>query len=269
MEILGSISKGFNVATKSIGLVIALFVFNLIGSIASLPFATIAPGAAISPQLTAGALVFSILFILISIFIQGGTLGLVRDAIKEGKMQLASMAQYGKKYYLRLLGLGVLIVLIIAVVALIAGLMIAITSPINNPVITTIAVIIAIIITVVVGLLFFIPFTLAPYAIVCDEMGVVDSMKKALDTARKPLMRVLSLLALIILLVIIALLVGFVIGFFVGLITAFVPAGLGRGIMMAVTSAINGFLGVVITASFMAFYLSIAKKEAVVAKKIF
>lgn len=269
MEILGSIGKGFNVATKSVGLIIALFVFNLIGSIASLPFATVAPGAAVSPQLTAGALVFSLLFILISIFIQGGTLGLVRDAIKEGKIQLSNLAQYGMKYYLRLLGLGVLIVLIIAVVALIAGLLIAITAPLNNPVVTTVAVIAAIAITVIVGLLFFIPFTLAPYAIVCDEMGVVDSMKKALETARKPFVRVFALLALIILLVIIALLVGFAIGFVVGLITAFVPAGLGRGIMMVVTSAINGYLGVVITASFMAFYLSVAKKEAVVAKKVF
>ena len=269
MEILGSIGKGFNVATKSIGLVIALFVFNLLGSIASLPFATIAPGATASPQLTAGALIFSIIFILISIFIQGGTLGLVRDVIKEGKMKLASLTQYGMKYYLRLLGLGVLIVLIIAIVALVAGLLIAITAPLNNPVITTIAVIIAIAITVAIALLFFIPFTLAPYAIVCDELGVVDSMKKALDTARKPFMRVLMLLALIILLVVIALVVGFVIGFIVGLITAFVPAGIGRAIMMVVTSIINGYLGVVITASFMAFYLAVAKKEAVVAKKIF
>jgi len=51
MEIFGSISKGFNVAIKSIGLVIALFVFNLLGSIASLPFATIAPGATASRSL--------------------------------------------------------------------------------------------------------------------------------------------------------------------------------------------------------------------------
>jgi len=269
MEILGSINKGFNVATKSLGLVIALFVFNLLGSVASLPFATVAPGAPVSPQLTAGALIFSLLFILISIFIQGGTLGLVRDAIKEGKMKLASLAQYGMKYYLRLLGLGVLIVLIIAVVALVAGLLIAITAPLNNPVITSIAVIIAIAITVVVGLLFFIPFTLAPYAIVCDEANIVDSMKKALEMARKPFVRVFMLLALIVLLVLIALAVGFVVGFIVGLITAFVPAGLGRGIMMVVTSAINGYLGVVITASFMAFYLSLSKKEAVVARKVF
>lgn len=268
MEIIGAIGKGFNVATKSIGLIIALFVFNLLGSIASLPFATVAPGAEVSPQLTVGALVFSVLFILISIFIQGGTLGLVRDAIKEGKSNLAAMPQYGMKYYLRLLGLGVLIVLIIAVVALVAGLLIAVTAPLNNPVVTTVAVIIAIAVTVVIGLLFFIPFTLAPYAIVCDELGVVDSMKKALDTARKPFMRVLMLLALIILLVIIALVVGFVIGFIVGLITAFLPAGLGRGLMMVVTSAINGYLGVVITASFMAFYFAMAKKETVAAKKV-
>jgi hypothetical protein len=267
MEIIGSIGKGFNTATKSLGLVIALFVFNLLGSIASLPFATVAPEATPTPQLTAGALIFSIVFILISIFIQGGTLGLVKDVIKEGKMNLAAMPGYGMKYYLRLLGLGILIVLIIAIVALAAGLLIAITAPVNNAVVTTIAVIIAIAIAVAVGLLFFLPFTLSPYAIVCDEIGVVDSMKKAIEVARKPFVRVLALLGLIVLLVAIALAVGFIIGFVVGLITAFLPAGLGRGLMMIVTSAINGYLGVVITASFMAFYLGLTKKETIAIKK--
>lgn len=269
MQILGAIGKGFNVATKSLGLVIVLFVFNLIGSIASLPFATITPGAAVSPQLTAGALIFTVVFILISIFIQGGTLGLVRDVIKEGKMKLASLAQYGLKYYLRLLGLGVLIVLIIAIVALAAGLLIAVTAPLNNPVVTTIAVVIAVIIAIVVGLLFFIPFTLSPYAIVCDEVGVVDSMKKALDAARKPFTRVFTLLLLVVVLVAIALAIGFVIGFVVGLITTFVPGAIGRGIMMAVTSIINSYLGVVITASFMTYYLSLTKPAVVEAKKVF
>ena len=269
MEIFGAIGKGFNTATKSLGLVLVLFVFNLLGSIASLPFATVAPGATPTPQLTAGALIFSLVFILISIFIQGGTLGLVRDAIKEGKMSLAAMLQYGKKYYLRLLGLGILIVLIIAIVALVAGLLIALTAPLNNTVVTTIAVIIAIAITIAVALLFFIPFTLSPYAIVCDELGVVDSMKKALETARTPFVRVFTLLLLIIVLVLIALGIGFIVGFLVGLITAFVPAGLGRGIMMVVTSAINGYLGVVITTSFMVYYLAITKKETIVAKKVF
>lgn len=268
MEIIGSIGKGFNVAAKSLWLIIALFVFNLLGSIASLPFATVAPDATPSPQLTAGAMIFSVLFILISIFVQGGTLGLIKDVIKEGKMDLASMPKYGMKYYLRLLGLGVLIVLIIAIVALAAGLLIAITAPINNAVVTTIAIIISIGIAVAVGLLFFLPFTLSPYAIVCEEIGVVDSMKRAIEVARKPFIRVLSLLGLIVLLVAIALAVGFIIGFVVGLITAFLPAALGRGVMMVVTSAINGYIGVVITASFMAFYMGLTKRETVVAKKI-
>lgn len=267
MGVIQAIGKGFGIATKSLGLVMVLFVFNVAGSVASLPFAAVAPGATATPQLTIGALIFSIAFILISIFVQGGTLGLVRDSIKEGKMNLAAMAQYGMKYYLRLLGLGILIVLIIAIVALIAGLIIAVTAPLNNPVVTTIAVVIAIAIAIIMGLLFFIPFTLSPYAIVCDEAGVVDSMKKGLDVARKPFVRVFVLLALIVLLVLIALLIGFVVGFLIGLITAFVPAGIGRGVMMVVTSALNGYLGVVITASFMAFYLALSKGEGVAVKK--
>jgi hypothetical protein len=269
MGVIGAIGKGFKVTTKSMSIVFVLFLFNVIGSVASLPFASVAPGAAVTPQLTAGALIFSLAFILISIFIQGGTLGCIRDVVKEGKMKLVAMLQYGLKYYLRLLGIGVLIVLIIAIVALVAGLLIAVTAPLNNPVITIIAVVLAIAIAIAIGLLLFIPLTLSPYALVCDELGVVDSMRKALDTAKKPFTRTLFLLLLIALLVFIALIVGFVIGFLVGLLTAFLPPAIGRGVMMVVTSALNGYLGVVITASFMVFYLGLAKKEEVAAKKVF
>jgi hypothetical protein len=270
MGVIGAIGKGFSVATKSLGLVLILFVFNVLGSVASLPFANVAPGAAATPQLTAGALIFSIAFILISIFIQGGTLGLVRDAVKDGKMNLAAMPQYGLKYYLRLLGLGALIVLIIAIIALIAGLLIAVTAPINNPIVTTIAIVLAIVLAIGIGLMFFIPFTLSPYAIICDDMGIVDAMKKGIEAGRNPFSRVFVLLGLIALLVLIALAVGFVIGFLVGLVTAFLPAAIGRGVMMVVTSALNGYLGVMITASFTVYYLGITKKtEGVAAKKVF
>ena len=269
MGVLDVVKKGFVIATKGMGLVLVLFAFNLIGNLASMPFATATPEAAATPQLTTAAMLFSIVFILISIFIQGGTLGVVRDYIKQGRMNLASMAQYGMKYYLRMLLLGVLIVLIIGIIALIAGLIIAATAPLNNPVVTTIAVIIALAIAITVGIFYFIPFTISPYAIVCDEIGAIEAMKKSLQIARKPFIRVFNILLLIVCLVAIALVVGFVVGFLVGLISAALPVEAGRILMMVVTSAINGYLGVVITASFMSYYLVIAGKEAMAGEKVF
>lgn len=258
--ILEAIKKGFGLAGKNLSLVLLLFLFNLVWNLANAPFA-VAPEAAVTPQLTIQALIFSILFILASIFVQGSVLGLVRDSVKKGKATLGSFLSYGLKYYLRLLGLGVLIILIIAVVALIAGLLIAVTAPLNNTVITAIAITAAIAIGVVSALFWFIPFTLSPYALVCDELGVIGALKKSLNVALKPFSKVFMLLLLFVLLVLIALGIGFVVGFLVGMLNAVVPPAVGKVLMAVATSAINGYLGIVMTGSFMVFYLSIAVEK--------
>lgn len=266
MSVIEAIKKGFGVATKSLGLVIVLFIFNLIFNLASIPFA-VKPGVPPTAQVTAGAILFSVVFILISIFTQGGALGLVRDYLKEGKMKLGGFASYGLKYYLRLFGLGLLIILIVGIVALIAALLVAGTVPLNNNVITTIAVIIATAIAIIVGLLYFIPLTLSPYALICDEVGVIEAIKRSLRIVKNPFSRVFVLLLLFILLILISLGVGFVVGFLVGLVTAIVPAAVGQVLMSIATSAINGYLGIVMMASFMVFYLGLtAKREGHIAQ---
>lgn len=264
MGIIGAIKKGFGVATKSMALVAVLFLFNLAGNLLSIPFTPVAPAAGgpatLPAGLTAGALAFSLVFILISIFVQGGTLGLVRDAMKTGSMKLGSMVQYGGKYYLRLLGVGLLIVLVLVIVALIAGLLIAVTAPLNNMALTAVAVAIAVIIVIAAALKLFIPLTLAPYAVVCEEKGVIGSLQRSLQLTGKPFSRTLGLLLLIVALVLIALAIGFIIGLVVGLVSVALPAQAGRIVMIVVSSAVNGYLGLVVTAAFMAFYLGIAKE---------
>jgi hypothetical protein len=254
--ILEAVKKGFSIASKNLVLVLILIVFNLVASLTSMPFA-VQPGQVPTPQMTTGALIFSLVFILISIFFQGATLGLVRDFIKEGKMKLDAFVAYGSKYYLRLFGLGLLIILIIGIAALVAGLLIAVTGPANNIVLTGAAVVVAIAIMVVVGLLFFIPLTLSPYALVCEELGVIEAMKRSLAVAKKPFTRVLLLIVLFVILILIALGIGLVVGFVFGLLTAIIPATAGRLVMSVVTSCINGYLGIVMTASFMIFYLGL------------
>lgn len=259
--ILDAVKKGFGIATKNLGLVVILFLLNLVGNLISIPLA-VAPGTTPTPEVTTAAIIFSVVFILVSIFFQGAGLALVRDVIKEGKMKLASFASYGLKYYLRLLGLGILIVLIIAIVALIAGLLIAITAPLNNVVVTSIAVVIAIAIGVTASLLYFIPLVLSPYALVSEELGVIGAMKESLKVAKKPFSRVFSLLLLFVVLILISLGIGLVVGFLVGLLTAVVPANAGKILMAIATSVINGYLGVVMMASFMIFYFSLKGKAA-------
>jgi len=255
MGIIEAVKKGFGIASKGMGLVLVLFGFNLVGNLASLPF-TPAPGAAAEASAAVPLLIVSFIFIIISIFVQGGTLGLVKDALKEGKMKLGSMVQYGAKYFVRLLVLGIVILLTVIIVALVAGLIVALTAPLNNNVITALAIIIASAIVIATALYFFIPFALSPYAVVCDEMDAIASLKKSIEVARKPFVKVFSLLLLIVVLVLIALGVGFVIGLVVGLLSAILPAAAARILMLVVSSAVNGYLGVVATTAFMAYYLS-------------
>jgi len=257
--ILESVKKGFNVASKSLGLVGVLILFNLVGNLVSVQFA-LTPGAQIAPDATAGVLLFSVLFVLVSIFFRGATLGLVRDYIKAGSMKLSDLAGYGAKYYLRLLGLGVLIIAIISAVVLVAGLIMAATTPINNAAFTIVAATLAIAIIVVASVMYFIPLTLSPYALICDDIGIIASIKKSLSIV-KPMAKVGKLLLLYVVLILISLGIGFAVGFLVGLITAVLPPSAGKILMAAATSVINGYLGIVMSAAFMVFYLGLGREK--------
>ena len=257
--IMEAVKKGFGIATKGIGLVLVMIIFNLAWNLASIPL-NVAPGETPTPQTTMAVVIFSLLFIWTSIYVQGGALGSVRDYIKEGKMKLASFASYGMKYYLKLLGVGILIILIIAIVALIAGLIVAATAPLNNVMVTNIAILIAITIGVVAGLLYFVPLALAPYALVSDELGVIESMKKSVRVAR-PLTKTLLLVLLFIILILIAVAVALIVGFLAGFAIAAIPAMAGKIAMAVVTSLINGYLGVVMMGSFMTYYLTLSRAK--------
>jgi len=121
--------------------------------------------------------------------------------------------------------------------------------------------VIAIAIGVMAAVLYFIPLTLSPYALISDEAGVVVSMKKSLGIM-KPLAKVARLILLYVVLILISLGVGFAVGFLVGLIAAVLPQAIGRVLMATATSVINGYLGIVMTAAFMVFYFAIEKEKA-------
>lgn len=269
MGIMEAIKKGFGIATRNFGLVLVLIGFNLIANLISIPLARTAmpatpPAAGTVPPPAPGAIIFSLVFILVSILFQGGSLGLIRDAVKQGAIKIVDILSYGFKYYLRLLLLGILIVLIIAIAGISAALIVAATGPLNNTAITVVASFFAIIIGALAVYLILL-LMMSPYALVCDESGVIQSMKKSISVVRKNIWKVLGLLIVVIL---ISLGIGFVVGLLTGALTVAMPAQAGQIVVAAVNSIFNGYLGIVMMAIFMAFYLSIAGAEKP-AEKVF
>lgn len=264
MGVMEVIKKGFGAASKSLGLILILIVFNLVFNLASVPLA-IAPGATATPQIASLALLLSMVFILVSIFLQGASLALIRDLIKNAKLELGKFAGYGLKYYLRLLGLGALVVLIIFIIGIIAALLIAATVPLKNTVVTVIMSVIALVIGAI-GLYWIFLLLLTPYAIICDDIGIIEAMKKSARTVRRSIGKVLLILVMLIL---ISLGIGFVFGFATGLISAAMPVTIGQILIGVVNSIVNGYLGVVMMASFMVFYLGLVAQEKTSAEKVF
>jgi hypothetical protein len=267
MKIFEAVKKGFGAANKNMMLVLVLVVFNLVWNMINIAFvpqaAVPAPGAdtaatppAVPPQTAVLAIVVSAVFMLISIFMQGGALGVVRDYIKEGKAKLSAFASYGGKYYLRLLGLGVIIILIVLIIALLAALIIAATAPLNNVIATVIAAIIAITIGLA-GIYFVLLIVMSPYSLICDDTGIIAAMKNSMAAVGKAFWKVLLLLVM---LVLIAIGIGFLIGIAAGLLTVALPAKAGQTVIGVVNSIFNGYLGVVMMAAFMAYYLALRER---------
>ncbi|MDO8535664.1 MAG: hypothetical protein Q7S30_01455 [Candidatus Omnitrophota bacterium] len=275
MGMLEAIKKGFGVASKNLVLILVLFVFNLIWNmvnIAIIPAGTVPVGGAgattsptMPPEVAFTTLIFSILFILVSIFMQGGSLGVVKDYIKEGKTKLSQFASYGLKYYLRLLGLGLIIILLVLIIAVIAALIVAATAPLNNIIATVIASIVAIAIGLV-GIYFVILLVMSPYAMVSDETGIMEAMKRSMRVVKKSFWKILLLLVLLIL---IAIGIGVLIGMLTGLLTVALPVKIGQIVIGVVNSLFNGYFGIVMMASFMALYMALAGQEKTVAQKVF
>jgi len=265
MGIFEAIKKGFGVSLKALPLVVVLFVFNLIWNLINIPL-TPAPGTTPTPQATMIAFIASVIFILTSIFVQSGSLALVRDQLKQGAMKLGSFASYGSKFYVRLFLINLLLILIIFVAALIAGVTVAAAGAVKNAVLTVAATVIAVIVGLI-AIYYLLLLAMSPYVLVCEELGAVESLKRSFRVVKRSLLKVLGLIIVVLL---ITLGIGLLAGFLSGAATAFLPARVGQVIVAIVSSAVNGYLGIVMMGAFIAYYLGlVAQDNAPGAAKVF
>jgi hypothetical protein len=263
MKVLDAIKRGFDIANANIKLVMIIFIFNVVWNLGVLPFTPETPdmtgaGVAVSPALT----IISLVFVLASIFIQGGVLGSVRDIIKENNLQLERFKSYGAKFYLRLLCLALIIMLIIAIIAFLATLIVAASAPTKNAVIVTLTTIIALAVGGG-GIYLVILLFLAPYILVIEDIGIFASMSRSIAFVRKMIMKIIGLGAILIL-------IGFGLGLVMGIIAGIISLVIKGKFLQLITGILNGgvnaYLSILVTAAIAAYYLahkdSAGKEEA-------
>lgn len=253
MGIVESVKKGFSVAAQSMGLVFALFAFGAVWNVINVVLAPPVAGATeTAPALGASAAMIAagIAFILFSFYVQAGSLGYVNQKMKTGEAGLPVFFATGAKYYLRIFLLGLLIAAIVGAFILIAGLLIALLAGSLN--------ILGIILGAIVaatGIYFVILMFLAPYFIVAGDGKVIASVKNSINLVRKHLLTVLGI-------AIILILIGFGLGILLGVVFALLNLGVkgmaSQMIFAILSSFINAFVGVIVTGSFMNFYLKVS-----------
>jgi hypothetical protein len=252
MGIGEAIVKGFSLSSKFWKVIAIFFVVNVVMGLISLPFAN--PENTETPAIGVAPLVLSIVFFFIFIFLQGGTLGLVKDMHKSGSFAFSNFTVYGKKYYTKILGLFLLYVLIaIALVLILALAGSGLLALVNNAFMR--ALVLAV--TVVVGTIAIILLLYPIYSIVADEKSVMEAFKHGVATSRSTFGKTLLLFLA---LVIISLLVSLIIGFIIGLITVPLPFAVTRVIITIVNSAVQSYIPIVMMIALMGFYMSLSKE---------
>ena len=220
MGIFQSIAKGFSLSGKLLNVVLIFFALNFIMGLAMLPFS--GADSAGNPQTAAIGFIMSIISVLIFVFLQGGALGVIRDLIKNNSLKIADFVNYGKKYYLKILGLfgAILVVAVIAMIilALLAGGILAVA---NTPFMRALLTAIVIIISLFAVVLLIFPI----YIIVLEDRGPIESIKLGLKASMENFWRVLGLFLL---LLVVSFILAFLVLMLAGLVSGALPMTAGR-----------------------------------------
>ena len=246
--IRATVNKGFSLTASSMPIVAVLFVFGFIFNMINMKLtpASLTANTPPSPLMIGTGFVF----FLITIFIQAGSMGYLRDKIKQGSASFSNFNSAATKYYLKIFLLSLAVGLIIGSFVLIAALLLALLSQSAQMVAVVLAMVIAAIGIYTLFLLFF-----APYIAICEEIPVIACLKQSVRVVRKNLLKVLGISLI---LISAGFIVGMTLGIGVGLLSRVLPVGTPQIIFIVLSSLINAFLGLFVTASFMNFYLGIS-----------
>ncbi|MFT5206920.1 MAG: hypothetical protein ACI9CF_000661 [Candidatus Omnitrophota bacterium] len=249
MGVIDSIKKGFSIAKGSSQLIILIFAFGFVWSLINIPFQGAAPDSPTIPMIVLG-----IVFILTSIFMQAGTLGYILEAIKSGSSSLATFKGTGRSAFMRLLGIGAVVALIMLILTIVIILIATLGGDQVGPIVAILGAALAVVGGVSIFSLF-----LAPYAVIVDDAGVLPAIKRSIAVVKG---NALPLIGMIVMLVLIGFAIGFLMGFILGLLAS-VISGTAEQVMNGFfTSAVKAYLSVVASGAFMSYYLSLGQSTS-------
>lgn len=240
---IDSIKKAFALSVKALKLFYVVAGFGIVANVINLLIIPAPVGVEISLGKSILVIAFTILFSLLGLFVACGALAYVRDLIKAGSADIASFIDNGKLYFLRLLGVTILVMLAFlavgAVLFFITGIL-----PAALRLVMTVIMILALL---CLGVLLLMP----PYALVAADLGVVASLKKGIEAGRKNFLKVLGILAIMLLIAVGVTVAASVITGLLSLIlrpaSSFVAA-----VIMAIANAV---MAILVNIAYMDFYL--------------
>ncbi len=247
MSVKSSVQKGFGVARNSLSVVGILSLFGFVWNLVNLFYAPQVQQN--PPAASAGIVIATVLFIFVSIFLQAGSMGYVRDKIKQGQATLSVFMSSGGQYYLRMLVVGLIITLVM-ILFIVLGTVAVVTLKTAGVVI---AIPIALTAVYLVLLVFF-----APYIVVVENAGAIAAIKKSVGVVRKNFLPVIGLSSI---LVVVGFVIGLLVGLILGLLRVLVPGPASQVVYAILSALLNSFLGVFVTAVFMNFYLEISNTQ--------
>ncbi len=255
MRVKASISKGFSIARSSLNVVLLLFVVGAVWSTLNAVYGPALENEQANPENVGLALALAsagFIYMLVQVYLQGGLMGYAQSAVKNGSASMGDFTAAGKKFFGKLLLLGLLIAVIVVVLIAIASLIVLLL-----PEAVRIVGIIAALFIAAVAIAFSFLIFLSPYAIVNDGLGVRASMSRSMALVKANMGEIVLMLLAIVL---VAVLAGVILGGIAAVISLVLTGVRAQAVVVGVLgSAVNAFIGVLVTGAFTNYYLEITR----------
>ena len=246
---LDSVKKAFALFPKALQLLYIIAAVNIVTNIINI----LTIPAPVDAEMTLGRSLFVIaLFFLygaITLFIGAGMLGYVKELVKNGASTIASFTANGKKYFLKVLALTILMLIAVGIVAAIFLLLGKVVPGALKPVLAILA--------VLAGIILAILLLLAPYALVGSELGVIASIKKSVQVGRKGFLNII-VVVLVLFLVSLAILIA---ASFLSGILSLILKPLARYVVAIIMAIVSSIIWILANIAYMNLYLKLESAQ--------